>query len=303
MTEGKRIPQALLGGATVTMKAVNQDAYQLVRNEGIPLTALIVADGLGSHYGAEFAAEFAVKNLGGRVAGASDANEIDLERWFCSAQKELAEWVADQSEELPVGLDLNNAFGTTLIAVVETETELIIAYLGNGAVLHVRGNVQEFLPPRHLLPWTAMNYLNPHSLPIGGKNVMYKLLTPRPSESEMVPTILRLRKDAEEFGDIVIVCTDGVYSYDQTPIGTDSNGAVWISGEATIPPLFDTLRSFFRGQDYTTTGLQTSLGGYLSYLDANNLVTDDCTVAVLITGKALQYQRSKNSQQEEAVQE
>jgi hypothetical protein len=61
-------------------------------------------------------------------------------------------------------------------------------------------------------------------------------------------------------------------------MGKDDEGHIWISGEATMPLFFETMKSFFAGRDYAEEVLQASLEEYLARLRLNNLVTDDCTL-------------------------
>lgn len=286
-----RTTGGLMAAATTSNKKVNQDAYALARNGKVPLAGLIVADGLGSHYGAEVASSTVATTLRGALEQIECSCEIDLPRLFDEAQQGLNRQVREHADELPDDLDWRNAFGTTVISLVETKDQLVMGYLGNGGIFHIRGNFNTF-PSSQLLPWTAVNYLNPHSVPQGGKNVLYKLLSVRSSASEIAPTVLALGKDLEGFGDILLLCTDGIYSYDQTPMGRDSNEQIWISGEATLALFFESLKSFFAGHEYTEPALHAALDDYLGQLSVKNLVADDCTVGVLITERALRYQES-----------
>ncbi len=90
-------------------------------------------------------------------------------------------------------------------------------------------------------------------------------------------------------GDIILICTDGVYSFDQVQMGRDSDQKVWISAEPSTTLFFEALNSFFSNSP-SQAGLNYCIDTYLVNLKAANLVCDDCTVAVLITQKALEYQ-------------
>jgi len=106
------------------------------------------------------------------------------------------------------------------------------------------------------------------------------------------PTVLSLQKDNELFGDIVVVCSDGICSYDHTPIGRDGDGRIWIGSDETLELLFDVLKAFFSREQWTSDALREALSAYLLTLRENNLVTDDCTLGVLITEQALAYQEA-----------
>jgi hypothetical protein len=291
LTTTENSTKALIAAASTTNKAVNQDAHMVVRNGKVPLSAVIVGDGLGSHYGAEIASQLAVETVAQHLRICETANDVDAQHLFSAAGEAIYAYASQDGLQLPPNLNWDEAFGTTLLCCVETEDEVTIAYLGNGAVFHIRGNFNTF-PKSQLLPWTAVNYLNPHSIPQDGRNPLYKLLSPRRQTHAMVPTILTLGKDNQLVGDIVMVCSDGIYSYDQTPIGKDDQGNVWISGERTICRFFDFLADFFANESQTEGDLETTLQAYLADLQVKNLVSDDCTLAVLISNQTMRFQRS-----------
>jgi serine/threonine protein phosphatase PrpC len=280
--------RGLVAGSTISAKPVNQDAFCVVRNEKVPLAAAIVADGLGSHFGAEIASSIAAATIAAGLDKLTTAAQLDLHGLFCEASRAIAQYRTEHADSLPPNLDWQNAFGTTAVCAVETDHELLLAYIGNGGIFHIRGNFNTF-PKSQLLPWTAVNYLNPHALPRDGKNVIYQVLSPYGSGGATAPTILTLTKDDELLGDIILICTDGVYSFDQVPMGRDSDRKVWISAEPSTTLFFEALDCFFTGptsQDRLNRCVET----YLTNLKAANLVCDDCTVGVLITEKALEFQ-------------
>jgi hypothetical protein len=195
-----------------------------------------------------------------------------------------------QADSLPADVDWDAAFGTTALCAVDTPGEIRLGYVGNGAIFHVRANFNTF-PSSQLLPWTAVNYLNPHSAPQQGKNVLYQIVAPR-ATGHVLPTVVTVGKDSERLGDIVMVCTDGIYSYDQTPMGRDGDGNIWISGEATMALFFEALSRFFAGGSHTDDDLRLALEDYLKEVETKGLATDDCTVGVIVTERALTYQRA-----------
>ncbi len=282
--------QTLAAGATIGNKPVNQDAIAVARNEGAGLVAILVADGVGSHFGAEVASAMVVAKFREALERAVSPCEIDIPSLFFDARTHLERHVKEHAGDLPTDLDWRNAFGTTLLCGVETDDHIILGYVGNGGIFHLRGNFNCF-PPSQLLPWTAVNYLNPHSLSQDGKNILYDVLSVDP-EHRMTPTVLSLRKSRDRFGDIVMICSDGLYSYDQVPIGKDDQDHIWISGEESVAVFFQHLSRFFSGEEYTDQALQAALEEYLAAIKARGLVADDCTLGVMVTGAALRFQRS-----------
>lgn len=182
--------------------------------------------------------------------------------------------------------DREQSFGTTLLMAGETETELWLGYVGNGGIWHLRGSFNEFSPNRYL-PWNAVNYLNPHTLENDlGKEALYRLISPSDCEEKSEPTILRLNKDCER-GDIVMVCTDGIFSNDQACVGRFRDGSTWSKAELAMLRFFDILDQFF-AQD--SSALDATLKNYVQSLRTECLLDDDASVGVIITAPALRYQ-------------
>jgi len=280
--------RGLMAAATTSNKPLNQDAFAMTKKEHPLLAGVVVADGLGSHFGAEIAATVVARVISEELDVSASRQVPDMQRVFAKAWRSIGDHVDAHSDGLPADLDWQNAFGTTALCAVETIDALTMAYVGNGGIFHLRGNFNTF-PKSQLLPWSALNYLNPHTIPRDGKNAMYKLVAPRSGPSEISPTVMTMSKDESYFGDIIVCCTDGIYSYDQVEIGLDDQRRVWISGEASVSRLFEALNGFFEGE-LTDEALAKCLNAYLANLKSSNLVTDDCTIGLLITQKALEYQ-------------
>ena len=58
---------------------------------------------------------------------------------------------------------------------------------------------------------------------------------------------------------------------------------------------------FFAGEEFTCEDLETTLHSYLASLQLENLVTDDCTLAVLIGEQAGRYRRVLSAHAQVAV--
>jgi len=288
----------LVATATISPKQVNQDACEVAYNPESPLAGVVVADGVGSHYGAEVASAIVASYFANKLKALLPGECLDMRRLFGGAQLFLRNEVEEHLESLPPDLDRDHAFGTTAICVAETANVLTLGYAGNGGIFHIRGNFNTF-PSSQLLPWSAINHLNPHALPIEGKNVMYQLLSPWTPEAAM-PSVVTISKDDIRFGDIVLCCTDGIYSYDQTAIGRDDKQNIWISGEEAMARFYRALAGFFE-EEPSEQALQKVLDIYLADLAAAGLVHDDCTVGVLITQKALAYQAQLRERHAETI--
>lgn len=282
----------LLAAATLSNKPVNQDACAVLRNQRAGFAAAIVADGVGSHYGAEIASAEAVAALREQLEQISDPTSIDFGELFRQTAQTLSRRVRNSGADLSSDFSRDQAFGTTVICAIETDTYILAAYLGNGGIFHIRGNLDTF-PASQLVPWSVLNLLNPQSVSQHGRNVLYKILSPYKERTDCEPDQVSITKDLRCFGEIVVICSDGIYSADQVPVGKDEQGGVWISAEPKLVLLLDHLKRFFTNKQYDDAALQQTLGAYLTDLSKRGLVDDDCTVAVLVTEQALLFHTAR----------
>jgi serine/threonine protein phosphatase PrpC len=275
---------SLTASSTVTNKQENQDCHFVLSD------ALIVTDGLGSFAHAKTAAEFVASYFKSEI---SARLELDAVALFADSKKHLIEIATlEQGEKIQGETPYVQEYGTTAIAVIERINEIICAYVGNGAIWHIRGNFNEF-PTPYLFPWNAINYLNPHSIPVNGKEALYRLISNNTEDEEAIPTVIKFSKD-DYFGDIIMICTDGVYSADQFDGGTNSKG-VWVKYEESMLKFFSELSVFFSTiENFSQQGLQLFVEKYLDSIKAN--IDDDATIAVLISSQALAYSQKKLQQ-------
>lgn len=280
------VRQSIFGKGTLSLKEVNQDSVVAISLPELNSNLIAVADGLGSFYQSEFASAFVCQNLIEVLKRQNNIDNLFLENVFEEITLNLKEKVQEKFE----GRELSkNNFGTTLLCCIETANEFIIGYLGNGGIFHLRGNFNCF-PERFYLPWNSINLLNPHSIEKSGKNALYKLIEPNYKAGQIVPSVIKIRKDQMHFGDIIMICSDGVYSYDEVQVGKDSNGKIWISGEETMERLYRHLKNFLSEADYTEELLNAMILKYLEELKTENLIHDDTSLALIITDKAQSFQ-------------
>lgn len=270
----------------------NQDSCDVAENKALNLKAVIVADGLGSYEYAELASKIAVKSIKTQIESLSSKEDIDFRQMFKNAKSELVQFTQDFSKEQGIVLDRENSFGTSLIVALEDAHLIKVAYVGNGAVWHIRGNFNHFRKTKYL-PWNALNYLNPHTVQNEmGKEAMYRLISISDDDAEVIPTVFQIEKDNLFFGDMFMICTDGIYSFDQVPIGKVKDGSVWISGEKTMSLFYHYLNDYFATTaNLTNTTLQEAMQNYLDFLKKESFLDDDATAGIIITAKAIEYQR------------
>jgi serine/threonine protein phosphatase PrpC len=276
--------KTIFATATITNKSENQDSNGELNTD--LLTAILVADGLGSYKYAQMSSNSVIGTLLRQLKNIEIVDSLDFDKLFRIAKEELIEVCGKTKTEE----DKNNdcLFGTTLIAIAETESKIKIAYTGNGAIWHIRGNFDEF-PQVYQFPWNAVNLLNPHSIPEKGMEALYRLISDNNNFDECFPTEIEIEKDSQQ-GDIFMICSDGIYSEDQRNFGTNSKG-IWVKYESTMQQFFKHLKHFFELQEYSNEKLDDALNKYLKEIKSD--LDDDATLGVLITGKTIDYQKNK----------
>lgn len=279
--------KSIIATATITNKPENQDCKGEVENNDF--NALFIADGLGTYKYAKLSSERVIdffvneaKNHQGKILNVK-FSEVYKE----AKQKLIAfanEVIKDEEKQE------ENLFGTTLITILETDNKIKVSYTGNGAVWHIRGNFNEF-PEPYLFPWSAVNILNPHTIPENGKEALYRLISNNNDYSECIPSIIELDKD-NEIGEIIMICTDGIYSADQIKAGKNDKGT-WVKYEPSMLKFFEYISHFFKNnQLYNKESIEQILNQYLE--EIKPMLDDDATIGILISQKTLNYQNEIN---------
>jgi serine/threonine protein phosphatase PrpC len=276
----------------------NQDSAGIARDPRGGIRAVLVADGLGSHAYAALGARWALEAAAAFIdSGGVTLNGSSLCDVFVQAREQVRERAAIFCLEKGVAVDREQSFGTTLIVAAETDTSIVLGYVGNGAIWHLRGNFDTFSDSVYV-PWNAMNYLNPHSIQDGaGKEALYKLISISDQIGESIPTILNLQKD-EKFGDVIIICTDGICSNDQPQVGRVKDGSIWVQAEPLVLRCFEWLRNVLSRPEICSEGsVNASLNELLSNFRLENALEDDASLGVIITGAAWGYHARRVTRQ------
>lgn len=257
--------------------------------------AVVVADGIGGFARGGDAARIAVREAHGLLAG-NDCPR-SLEGVFADVRERLAQ-EAEKQEQSQTTSDRiapenqHQSYGTTLLIAAETSQSLIAAYAGNGGVFHIRGDFADW--GEHLpLPWSFTNYLNPHTVCEQGREALVRYVGAFAEPWQAEPTVVNLRKD-RRVGDLLLICTDGIFSSDQVRCGDPGDGSAWAEVPEPLIALHRTLRSCFAtGNLVTEEAIQTAMDAMLSNLRDRQVLDDDATLGLIVTGEALAYQRRK----------
>jgi hypothetical protein len=275
---------------TITQKTINEDAYCVIHNPIKEINGICIADGLGSMPYCAEAASFVTKFFKEKFVDPElpEIQDQFLRNCFLECRDKLRIHATTMNVADYNGLTM---FGTTCIVMLEMPEKFVFAYIGNGSIWHIRPNIYNFNKRFWPIPWNAVNYLNPHSIldPKTNREAIYKLFSPDMYDEGVIPTILTIAKDNLD-GDIVMICTDGIHSNDQAPIGVIAKtGEIWKKMDQSLDYFFKNLEKYYKGTSMEQVNLDEVVSNLLKELKDNRLLDDDATLGVLITDQALQY--------------
>jgi len=256
---------------------------------------IAIADGLGKHPYSEEGSRFVVKKALDLIENELKAGvkDLDFDSLFQSIQKELDSHIEELLPRLPDSNNLKptDCFGTTLIVGIDYTDRFVVAYIGNGAIFNISGYFADF-PPVIFLPWNAINMLNPHTVERDGKEALYKLFSWQ--GNTCTPTVLEIRKNKEQPGEIFVLTTDGVYSADHSIPGKDSEGTIWIPSSRTTERLYDFLKAYMYKPSISEFSLEKAIKEqYLDPLKRDKEMDDCTTLGIVITEQCVDYFRKK----------
>jgi serine/threonine protein phosphatase PrpC len=274
---------------SISPKLKNEDFIETVINDALNFKAIILGDGIGSHFKPDEGSAFCVKSLKKHLENCKNHYELNFKELFKTVYSELKDNFSNVEGNI---VDKTQAYGTTLICAVELEDKYIVAYLGNGSAWHIRGNFHTFSPQRYL-PWNAINLLNPHTVEENGKEALYKYIVLESTENQILPSVIEISKDNDLFGDIIIISTDGLYSNDHNPIAKDREGNIWIAGERKMELLFNRLKNLINENKFDVQTINESMDEYLKEIIESKLVDDDTTFGIIFNNI---YQQKKQEE-------
>lgn len=260
-------------------KTNNEDYCQIIENENFK--AIIIADGIGSHFQPNKGSKFCVETLKNKLQQ-SDYKAINPELLNDSFQY-VYHSLKENPEFSNYEDDKKQAFGTTLLVGIELEEKYVFAYVGNGSIWYIRNGFQNF-SPNFYFPWSAVQLLNPHTVEKDGKEALYKYFALELfDENQIIPSILEISKDKQR-GEIIILSTDGLYSIDQIKVGKDKNQNVWIEADKKMIMLMDRLKFIAKVDNINekTNKLDKFFEDYCTELKEQKLIDDDITFGIFL---------------------
>lgn len=254
---------------SLTPKAKNEDFHVTFENSSF--SGVIIADGVGSYSRAKEASKRATEMLKEKILSLDESHiEENLYQIFSDIEEDLNQ----------LGEDNNciDCYATTLLLAVKLKTKIIIAYLGNGAILHIRNSMSKS-KMNQLLSWGISNYLIPHTVKNrDGKESLYRFLSSNRKESspeKITPTVLTINR--EYSGDVFLLCTDGFYSNDQMTIGKiNKTGETLSVYDKKYIDVLNIIDDFYSNGCLLRVELEKYLGDIREKLD------DDTTIGILV---------------------
>lgn len=277
---------------TKTAKLQNEDFC--AKYEGKYMSAIAIADGLGSSIDAHVASKIAVENFLKDIELYEKQDKIDTRKLepanIIQFWKNIITKLNDNYKKNEERFKTKqNVLQTTLITVVELDDRYIISYTGNGCILHIRGDFWRFWNKRW--PWCISDLMMGHS--IIGKNGMEALYgTLKPNKDSLDIRVLTITKDIY-YGDIFVLTTDGICSSDHNIIGRDDDNKLWLEINPHIEKLINKyfVNYFESIIDERNDNLNEILDKYLE----EQSFEDDATVGIIISRKTIEYYLQKNN--------
>jgi serine/threonine protein phosphatase PrpC len=232
------------------IKPNNDDNFRVGHAGGCKF--LVMGDGVTNSLGGGDASRITVNAFYDTIEKAYKVRQkMDfqvLERGYQNACNELKKTALERTGK-PEG------FETTVIAVAETNISFFITYLGDGRLYLVRGDLER-----------GAQLMISHRTGgvLGGALGAYGLHG-RPVYIE--------HSKSFEFGEIIIAGTDGVFDLSNT------------DGKPAIDRILEKLRA--EGVTSSTETLRQAIDQTLENMVMENLIEDDATLGVIISGNAL----------------
>lgn len=277
---------------------VNQDYQTTFSVSETEIKGVIVADGIGSSAFAELASKVVSEDVKQSFESMKKEEEIDFVNFFSKAHDSVLACAKTNNPDC----EDTSAFGTTLLVCAETEFDFKLAYIGNGAIFHLRGNFFKF-SDSYILPWnTVVNYLNPHCEPNSkGKSALYKNFSLHTDKRYVVPTTHTISKD-KMYGDIFLLVTDGIYSVDEDvskiaqfndPTKAEEKRTAYLPITPAYKMIIKNLKQAFNNyKELDSDLIRNVVLNSLIVMKDEEIIDDDATIGIIISDDFLNYHKS-----------
>jgi len=236
---------------------------------------ILLCDGIGSFERSGEVADIAINQL--QFA----ENNLELKSYINLAHAEI--------------LDKQIIGGTTMLSaiVMEDNSKLMLAYLGNGSIYHFSGDLfdkpesYEDLNKVH----RYINYLLPH---VDKDGALLKHISNCSTEEELGPSLLELSLTGL-YGDVILMFTDGISSLEEDIIIADDQSRIWRNQSENVNSIIDHWDVWMKANysDMDKEKLDKFLEDELAWLKENRKLDDDASIGLIMTKRVIDYYKMK----------
>ena len=236
---------------------------------------ILLCDGIGSFERSGEVADIAINQL--QFA----ENNLELKSYINLAHAEI--------------LDKQIIGGTTMLSaiVMEDNSKLMLAYLGNGSIYHFSGDLfdkpesYEDLNKVH----RYINYLLPH---VDKDGALLKHISNCSTEEELGPSLLELSLTGL-YGDVILMFTDGISSLEEDIIIADDQSRIWRNQSENVNSIIDHWGVWMKANysDMDKEKLDKFLEDELAWLKENRKLDDDASIGLIMTKRVIDYYKMK----------
>lgn len=279
---------------TKSSKSQNEDSCGIYI--GTEISAIAIADGLGSSLDSHLASELAVKTFVKKIKDHDEGKRTVNETDVISAYENIFQEIKNESHKTEKQYKSNeynmqHMMQTTLISLVETNDRYIISYIGNGSIWYIRGDFWKIDLAKRAWPWCITDLMVGHAILQDGKYPLEGYISPKGIDSEIQCMSIMKNK---WFGEVFILTTDGISSSEKLIIGLDDNQKVWIEVNPYMQKLLGKYLIEFLHDSKNSQNGNNSLKSHIrSFLD-NNTFDDDATIGLLISQSVIENYLNAN---------
>lgn len=236
---------------------------------------ILLCDGIGSFDRSGEVADIALQHL--QYAN----NNLELKSCIIMAHTEI--------------LNKQIIGGTTMISaiVMEDESKVLLAYLGNGSIYHFSGDL--FDKPESYEDLNKVNryinYLLPH---VDKDGALLKHISNCSTEEELGPSLLEVSLTGLH-GDVILMFTDGISSLEEDIIIADDQSRIWRNQSENVSSILDHwdvwMKTNYRNIDKEK--LDKFLEDELAWLRENRKLDDDASIGLIMTKTVIDYYKMK----------
>jgi hypothetical protein len=234
--------------------------------------SIIICDGIGEFPDSALASELIIEEM-----ILWDGERNTLHGLISRAQKLLID------EKIDGG-------STLIISKIKEEanSNLRIAYLGNGGVIHMHGDFG--FEPNSIFRFS--NIMVPH---VDKNGTLIRHLCRQSIPNDLQPTFIDISLTAP-FGDIVLFFTDGIISLEEEQIIVDDSGRIWRNQSEAVSFILNELHGWLRQnrKEFSNERLLAFNHKVLEDLKVKGKLEDDSTMGIIITDDVLKFYNGKD---------